>query len=347
MSRRMIILLILAVLIGLIHVAPATAAIRDGVRWSVGCDGFTSFGGGIVLDRNNTGVGRESFTIAAVDGNGNVIYGPLTESFFVGGRVYISEGVFFPYAAEPTANPILVTITSLAGNGFAEQVVYAVIGQCETLPSAAAVTAEGLIFVEQELIVVDGTTSGSVPLNIDPPRPINPEGISRLPAELVGGFGFVIANTGSLNIRSGDGPEYTLVGRVVSGTEMIVLGRNDDRSWWFVQVGEIRGWVNATLVFIRGDLTNVPVVPVEGQILLPRLYLFSSRGLQLAPLTNALTVCFIEGDLEYYIVGKNRDGSWFELEANCGGQTVFGWVPAEAGAIRNDGDLPIPVTWND
>lgn len=329
----------LLLLMGLLQLSVVNAGTRNGIRWTAGCDGFTSQGGGILLDRNNTGNGTESFTISAVDGNGNTVFGPVTDSSLVGSRLSIPQGAFFGYTTAPTANPILVTLTSNAGNGYSQQTIYSTLGLCDRLPTVI-LTAIGLDVLETAgaFVVVDGRTSPSVPLNVDPPRPNNPDGIG------VFVNGYLVVNTASLNIRSGDSPAYTIVGRVAGGTQMLVLGRNADRSWWFVQVGEIRGWVNGSLTVVRGDLTQAPIAPVVGEILGARLYVYSNTYLLQAPVANSSWLCEIRGNAEYHIVGQNSNGEFIQVQADCNGIDVIGWVPAEYGAIRNAGDLGIPVT---
>lgn len=329
----------LIMLIGILQVSVVNAGTRDGIRWTAGCDGFTSQGGGVFLDRDNTGNGNESFTISATDGNGNLIFGPVTDASFVGSRLSIPQGTFFGYTTPPTANPILVTMTSNAGNGYSEQTIYSTLGLCDRLPTVI-LTAIGLDVLETAgaFTVVDGRTSPSVPLNVDPPRPDNPDNI--------GAFvnGYLVVNTASLNIRSGDDPAYTIVGRVEGGTDLVVLGRNEDRSWWFVQVDDIRGWVNGSLTVVRGDLTQVPIAPVVGEVQGARLYVYSNTYLLQFPMANSSWLCQISGNAEYYIIGQNSDGEYIQIQADCNGVDVIGWIPAEYGAIRNSGDLGIPVT---
>ena len=306
---------------------------------SADCDGFTSQGGGVFLNRDNTGAGEEALTITAIDGTGNVIFGPIQQNVLVGSRLSIPAGTYFSYNAPPAANPILVTLTSNAGNGYNQQIVYSVLGACIELPTTVFNTI-GLDVLESDgvFVVVDGSTSPSVGLNIDPPRPTNPDGLQAFVD------GYLLVNTASLNIRSGDGPEYTLVGRVAGGTELIVLGRNEDRTWWFVQVGEIRGWVLGELTITRGDLTLVPIAPVNGEILGARFYVYSDSYLLASPVAGTSWLCEIEGDTEYFIIGQNSNGEFIQVVATCNGASVIGWLGIDYGAIRNSGDLGIPVT---
>lgn len=336
----------LAVLLGLVLVAvqfmPASAARRSNISWSVDCGGFTSNGGGIFMDRDNTGQGRETIVIRAVDASGKVIFGPIEETTFVGLAIDFPAGVSFRWSADPTLNPLRVSVTSKAGNGLPEQLVYEADGLCGLLPIAtnpAVVPTSTPVPVPTAVPLADlaASTSSGVRLNSPVPYPSNPPGIGNTRD------GYLIVNSPNVNLRSGDGPQYTIVGRVIGGQELIVLGVNAARTWWFVEVGPIRGWINNTLILNRGDLSGTPIIEAQGEIFPPRLYVYRTNNLHRSPSENSTVVCIIDGDLEYLIVGRNRDTSWLALEVVCGGQEIIGWIPAENGGIRNTGDLGIPI----
>mgnify|MGYP001139950008 CR=1 FL=1 len=327
-------LLVLGLLLMFVQASIAGAAGRDRLRWTADCDGFTSQGGGIIFNRDNTGQGREVIVITAVDGNGNTIFGPVEESSFVGSSLYIAPGITFPYAAAPAANPIRVTVTSPAGNGFGEQVVYATLGSCATLDFVAAPDLDA----DEDGFVDLFVPSGSVPLNGTPPRPLNPDNLGLTETGYL-----LVTEAATVNLRSGDGTEFTIVGQVEAGDQLFVTGRNADRSWWFVRVGDVRGWVNGELVVVRGDLTGAPEVPVFGEIFPPRFFVFTEQPIRALPVDNAFVLCEIPGGLEYEIIGKNVRGSWFLIRAMCDDVMVEGWISGELGALRNSGDLPIPI----
>ncbi len=323
------------------------AATNDNLNWSIGCEGFTSVGGGLVMNRDNTGNGFESYTIRAVDGVGNVIFGPLNSASFVGSGVYVVPGTIFNWSINPIANPLTVTVTSDAGNRLPAQTVYTVTGRCEgigTAPTPTPAPPVESVFEalfggrSAEEILELLTVSPSVPLNANPPRPSNR-------GETLRGTGtnYVIVDRLTVNLRSGAGPQYTIVGRVDGGAELFVIGRNEERSWWFVEIDGVRGWVNNTLVLIVGDMTNIPVVPSEGEIFPPRLYVYRTQPVLLSPREGAPVVCEIAGDLEYVIIGQTRNGEWLALETECNGGPVVVWIPTASGAVRNSGDLLIPV----
>lgn len=63
-----------------------------------------------------------------------------------------------------------------------------------------------------------------------------------------------------MNIRSGPGTAYDIVGSAGLGDTLIVLSRLRDNSWYEVRTADgKRGWVKASLVEVQGDLAAVPV----------------------------------------------------------------------------------------
>lgn len=87
--------------------------------------------GSIILDRDNTGAGQEALRVDITDGAGTLI---LTESFsnFLG--IYPDGIGIFVYTTAPQYNPLTFTLTSLAGNGLPEVVVFEAQGNCDGLP---------------------------------------------------------------------------------------------------------------------------------------------------------------------------------------------------------------------
>ena len=206
-------------------------------------------------------------------------------------RVTFDEGTRFNWTSQPWYNPLVLQIVSTAGNGQPEQLIYLVTGTCPGLPTygdGVFVIGDDLsllpLYLTQAYAPADGSTGPSVDPNAVPPRPTNP--IELVESE----DGYAIVNTDNQFLRTGDGAEYTPVGILDGGTRLIVLGsngqfNNDDELWWYVEVGGLRGWAKSEFLILRGDLRGLPVVPVEGEIIQPTLYvgvnqpLFNSRSL--------------------------------------------------------------------
>ena len=321
----MFILIVMALALGA-AVLPASAGSSVNATFSLDCKGFSG-SGQILLDRDNTGSLREAFQVVVTDGVGNIIYKPVVDSFFVNGTVSWTATNVVAWTSQPEYNPLTLRVVSLAGNKLGEQTIAVATGSCEGLPSLGALPT-----------VVNGITSAPVDINGVAPRPTNSdEVVSKLPGSL-------IVNTDNLSLRSGDGPEYTLVGIVDGGTKLIPLGRNLKFTWWLVQAGDIVGWAKAEFLVARGDLTNVKVVPSEGEIIPSTIYVYSKMALLSAPQTNAVPLCTVAGDVEYLAVGRTKATDWYEVQATCDNALVKGWLPAAQGAFRGADGAVLPVT---
>jgi hypothetical protein len=69
--------------------------------------------------------------------------------------------------------------------------------------------------------------------------------------------------TGSVvNLRSGPGTGYGVVGRAAAGERLAVTGRNGNASWLQIAVKGKQGWISAQLVKTAGAVAGLPVVQV-------------------------------------------------------------------------------------
>lgn len=208
-----------------------------------------------------------------------------------------------------------------------------------------AVAALPALAVESPLtlIVIDGSPGPSVPINVAPPRPVNP------PEAIQGEAGYLVVNTDNLSLRTGPSAQYTLVGVLDGGTRLVVLGSNGqignpDQLWWFVEVGDLRGWVKNDFVVVRGNLSRVPTVEPEGTLIPPTLYVGVNNLIYAQPNFSSAAICEITGNLLYYVVAVDSSlAAWFAIEATCGGRTVTGWIAANRGILRNPANLTLPI----
>lgn len=346
-NRRLIIVSLCVVL--LVVGAAGVNAAGGNPNFVLTCRGFSSTGGTLVLNRDNTGTQSEAFIISAVDGAGNTIFEPDYDVFFVGTTVTIEPGAGADWTRTPRYNPLVLQVVSPAGNGHGEQVIAEVVANCEGLPRfgvidfMTAFSREAIRRLSGEAFVLqaaDGETSEPLPLNSIPPRPVNPFGLAETQP------GYALVNTDNLFLRSGDSPRYEVIGIIDGGTALAVLGRNADRSWWYVQVGGLRGWVSSEFLILRGDLTGIPEVPVTGSFTQPSLYVgFTGNPLYALPLQGAARLCALPGNTSFTIVGRTSNTAWYEIEAACDGEEVTGWLPADLGIVRNPAGLVIPVTF--
>jgi uncharacterized protein YraI len=66
---------------------------------------------------------------------------------------------------------------------------------------------------------------------------------------------------GNVNVRSGPGLEYTIIGTIATFEVRPVVGRAGFAQWWLIELeGGVTGWVVNDAVTIQGDIAALPVV---------------------------------------------------------------------------------------
>ena len=188
--------------------------------------------------------------------------------------------------------------------------------------------------------IVSLQRSPSVGINEAVPSDVNdPDLVDDLP-------GYAIVNTAYANLRSGPAPAYSRVGVVAGGSYLIVLGQNGTSPlWWYVQSGDLIGWISGELVVGRGDLSNLPIIETQGELTPATLYI----GFVGNPIYDQLSaagkvICNVAGGGEFVIVGQSFNQVWFKIETTClDGTPVTGWIEAERGLLRNPSGVVIPV----
>lgn len=175
-----------------------------------------------------------------------------------------------------------------------------------------------------------------------------------------------VINVSFLNLRSGPGPQYSIISQLVGGTTTPVLASNTDSSWFLVETAIGAGWVYSPFTLPRGDFRFVPVLeaaPESATInLTTPLYIglspiaAQSQSITLpVPQLQAPTVIVNTGFLNirsgpggyfgviavssggesFTPIGITNDGAWFLIEGAFG----RGWVDQDyilfRGEIKN------------
>jgi uncharacterized protein YraI len=62
-----------------------------------------------------------------------------------------------------------------------------------------------------------------------------------------------------VNVRSGPGTNFQIIGEMKTGDSAPIIGRNTDSTWWAIQFNQASGWVinNQELVKVSGDTSQV------------------------------------------------------------------------------------------
>ncbi len=86
------------------------------------------------------------------------------------------------------------------------------------------------------------------------------------PAAVAPGTSTVRVTAYFLNVRTGPGVAYPIVGRAVRDQVFTVTGQSPygTITWWRINFGSLQGWVSGAWVAFQGDLTQVPLVLAGG-----------------------------------------------------------------------------------
>jgi uncharacterized protein YgiM (DUF1202 family) len=72
--------------------------------------------------------------------------------------------------------------------------------------------------------------------------------------------GYTAVTNVNLNVRSGPGTNFPIVGLLYAGQTANVIGRNASSTWWQIQRLNLRGWVSATYAQLEAgaNLIDIP-----------------------------------------------------------------------------------------
>ena len=165
-----------------------------------------------------------------------------------------------------------------------------------------------------------------------------------------------VVNTGNLNVRSGPGPQFSVITTVPGGAQLPVLGFNEDASWYLVTTPAGNGWVYAAFTVPRGDFRYVPVLTVQnlqgatvqngtltvagttGQVTAPVPELDPGRAVvntgnlnvRSGPGPGFSVLGSVPGGSVWPVDGTTPDQAWFLIESPYGS----GWIDAEFVVFR-------------
>jgi uncharacterized protein YraI len=63
-----------------------------------------------------------------------------------------------------------------------------------------------------------------------------------------------------VNLRSGPGTNFRVVGRMFGRQSATIVGKTNDGRWWQIRFGGAAAWVAAEIVRASGNMINVPVI---------------------------------------------------------------------------------------
>jgi len=177
----------------------------------------------------------------------------------------------------------------------------------------------------------------------------------------------LVVNTSFLNVRSGDGPQYSVLGVVVGGTELPALGKNGSGSWFLVASPFGAGWVDISFTIPRGDFTNVPTIEPEPAVVTPVSTPVSIALLTAQSVTPPVAVldpgvvivntsfqnirlgsgpqyeilAVVPGGTTLQVIGRTNDTSWYKVAGDFGQGWIFSEFVIYRGTFSN-----IPILYS-
>ncbi|HLV33755.1 MAG TPA: SH3 domain-containing protein [Spirillospora sp.] len=172
------------------------------------------------------------------------------------------------------------------------------------------------------------TLSGSVDsLAIIHPTPPNADSSADLtPAP----DGVSIVAFGRVNVRSGPGINYDIVGQLdVEDRAMVTARSNYNNDWLYIENDELAGWVAYFTVTVRGNPDELPVLvpdPAGEELVPPSALIETSFNLRLhdRPAFSAPVTAELPYGTEVIPLGVTRDGRWLFVAAEEA--TGWGWT---------------------
>jgi uncharacterized protein YraI len=132
----------------------------------------------------------------------------------------------------------------------------------------------------------------------------------------------LIAGYEEINIRSGPGTDYDILGELLPGVNARITGKNDDGSWWQIDYNDAAGWVSAPLVNVQGDTAMVQtqqVAPAPTGAPDPQPYVlvkseYDYVNVRSGPARTYDVIGRLQPNTAAHVIGKSADGSWWQID---------------------------------
>jgi uncharacterized protein YraI len=156
-------------------------------------------------------------------------------------------------------------------------------------------------------------------------------------------------NANLLNVRTGPGVSYPVLGRISHGNVVAVTGRSTvDPRWVRINMGTIEGWINGTWTTMQGNQLAIPDVSSgEDTMALPfgtptglQVRATGNLNIRSGPGIGYASLGYLTTGSTADVVGRSADGAWWEINFASG----RGWV---SGAyLQKEGNLyaSVPIT---
>ncbi len=154
-----------------------------------------------------------------------------------------------------------------------------------------------------------------------------------------------VSSYGRVNVRSGPGIGYEIVGQLDVNDHADALARSSDASdWLLVRYDNVEGWVAYFTVNVLGDPRTLPILLPDnaGQSLVPPSRLLRARfnvRLHDTPELNTPVTLIVPFDSEVTVIGRDAGGDWLYI----GFGEATGWGVVQLFGISAEAVQDLPV----
>jgi probable enterotoxin D len=152
------------------------------------------------------------------------------------------------------------------------------------------------------------------------------------------GLPYVTATT-DVNIRTGPGKDFEVIGVLHEGQQAAVLALSDDGEWWAIRVEyppDNIGWVSAEFTSVTGSALVIPT-PAPGS---PSVTATANVNIRNGPGLDYDVIGLLLIGHSAQVVGISGDSMWWAINLPEA-QNGIGWVSAQYVTAENTEDVPV------
>jgi uncharacterized protein YgiM (DUF1202 family) len=154
-----------------------------------------------------------------------------------------------------------------------------------------------------------------------------------------------MAAYGRVNVRSGPGMDYSIVGQLDVEDTAQVTGRSDNNNdWLYIENVDLKGWVAYFTVTIEGNPANLPVLVVDGSgegVAAPDEVVATRFNVRLRdePKVDGEVLVIVPFKSNVTPLARSADGSWLYVLY----QETYGWGSARLFELSQEGIDSLPI----
>ena len=162
---------------------------------------------------------------------------------------------------------------------------------------------------------------------VTPARPTN----TPLPAIPAGALTATVIRAGTLNVREAPSTGGRVLGRILRGQTYAIVGRNEEATWFLLQLSGFQAWAYGYYLFVNGNEFNAPINSSTSLFGLAGMPDTGVRGLaesimrlRQGPSVATTQIGRVTWGDQFPIVGRTADGYWLQIVW----KGTVGWIYA-------------------